>query len=186
MVRVSKSGASARGTLRLWSACRDAWRGAPRGRSRAMARKMTAKRPAKKRPAPRHPVRQQPDSLRLRSLAVSLTVNDLAKSIAWYRDVLRFTVGERWEDSGQLLGVQLKAGSCDLMLNQDDFAKGRDRPKGDGLRIWLSTTQDIDALAAGITARGGRLDYAPQDMPWGDRAFAITDPDGFKLTVVQE
>jgi uncharacterized glyoxalase superfamily protein PhnB len=151
-----------------------------------MARKKTAKRPAKKRPAPRPPVRQQPESLRIRSLAVSLTVNDLAKSIAWYRDVLRFTVGERWEDAGQLLGVQLKAGSCDLMLNQDDFAKGRERTKGDGLRIWLSTTQDIDALAAGITARGGRLDYAPQDMPGGDRAFAITDPDGFKLTVVQE
>src|SRR5260370_34797647 len=32
MVRVSKAGASARGTLRLWSACRDAWRGAPRGK----------------------------------------------------------------------------------------------------------------------------------------------------------
>src|SRR5713226_9965970 len=90
----------------------------PEVRSRAIARKKTAKRPAKKRPAPRHPVRLQPESLRLRSLAVSLTVNDLAKSIAWYRDVLRFTVGERWEDSGQLLGVQLKAGSCDLMLNQ--------------------------------------------------------------------
>lgn len=153
-----------------------------------MATKKKAKRPAKKRPAPRRPAppRQQPESLRLRSLAVSLTVNDLAKSIAWYRDVLRFTVGERWEDGGQLLGVQLKAGTCDLMLNQDDFAKGRDRTKGDGLRIWLSTAQDIDTLAAGITARGGRLDYGPQDMPWGDRAFAITDPDGFKLTVVQE
>jgi uncharacterized glyoxalase superfamily protein PhnB len=151
-----------------------------------MATKRKPRRPTKKRPAPRRPKRQQPESLRLRSLAVSLTVNDLAKSIAWYRDVLRFTVGERWEHSGQLLGVQLKAGSCDLMLNQDDFAKGRDRTKGDGLRIWLSTAQDIDVLAAGITARGGRLDYTPKDMPWGDRAFAITDPDGFKLTVVQE
>jgi len=72
------------------------------------------------------------------------------------------------------------------MLNQDDFAKGRDRKKGDGLRIWLSTAQDIEDLAAGITARGGHLDHAPQDMPWGDRAFAITDPDGFKITVIQE
>jgi predicted enzyme related to lactoylglutathione lyase len=72
------------------------------------------------------------------------------------------------------------------MLNQDDFAKGRDRRKGDGMRIWLSTVQDIEDLAAGITARGGRLDHAPQDMPWGDRAFAITDLDGFKITVIQE
>lgn len=151
-----------------------------------MATKKRAKRPAKQRSGARRLKRQHPESLRLRSLAVSLSVNDLAKSIAWYRDVLRFTVGERWEDSGHLLGVQLKAGSCDLMLNQDDFAKGRDRKKGDGLRVWLSTTQDIDTMAAGITARGGRLDHPPQDTPWGDRAFAITDPDGFKLTVMQE
>ncbi len=151
-----------------------------------MATKRRAKRPTRKRLGARGPKRQQPESLRLRSLAVSLTVNDLAKSIAWYRDVLRFMVGERWEDAGRLLGVQLKAGSCDLMLNQDDFAKGRDRKKGEGLRVWLSTAQDIDAMAAGITARGGRLDYPPQDTPWGDRAFAITDPDGFKLTVIQE
>ena len=151
-----------------------------------MATKKRPRRPAKKRPVPRRPERQQPESLRLRSLAVSLTVNDLSRSLAWYRDVLRFTVGERWQDSGQLRGVQLKAGTCDLMLNQDDFAKGRDRKKGDGMRIWLSTAQDIEDVAAGITARGGHLDHAPQDMPWGDRAFAITDPDGFKITVIQE
>src|SRR5256884_4647634 len=40
----------------------------------------------------------------------SLTVNELTRSLAWYRDVLRFTVGERWQDGGQLRGVQLKAG----------------------------------------------------------------------------
>src|ERR1043166_2310552 len=100
-----------------------------------MATRKGTRRPAKKRPAPRRPERQQPESLRLRSLVVSLTVNDLVRSLAWYRDVLRFTVGERWQDGGQLRGVQLKAGSCDLMLNQDDFAKGRDRKKGDGM-IW--------------------------------------------------
>lgn len=151
-----------------------------------MATKKPARRPARPRPAPRRSDRRQPETLRLRSLAVSLTVNDLARSIAWYRDVLRFTVGERWESGGALRGVQLKAGSCEVMLNQDDFAKGRDRSKGEGLRMWLSTAQNIDALAAAITARGGRLDHAPQDMPWGERAFAITDPDGYKLTVVQE
>ena len=151
-----------------------------------MATQKGTRRPAKKRPAPQRRERQQPESLRLRSLSISLTVNDLTRSLAWYRDILRFTPGEQWQNGGQLRGVQLKAGTCEVMLNQDDFAKGRDRKKGDGLRIWLSTAQDIDALAAGITARGGHLDYAPQDMPWGDRAFAITDPDGFKITVVQE
>ena len=116
------------------------------------ARKAATKTSTPKR-APKSPAvaqRQQPESLRLRSLAASLTVNDLTRSIAWYRDVLRFTPGERWEDNGKLLGIQMKAGLCDLMLSQDDFAKGRDRAKGDGVRLWLATAQDIAAIAARI------------------------------------
>ena len=51
-------------------------------------------------------------------------------------------------DGGVLRGVMLKAGACDLGLSQDDWAKGRDRKKGEGMRIWCQTAQDIDALAA--------------------------------------
>jgi uncharacterized glyoxalase superfamily protein PhnB len=36
-----------------------------------------------------------------------------------------------------------------------------------------------------MKARGGVLDQEPQLMPWGDRVFMISDPDGFKLTFVQ-
>ena len=122
----------------------------------------------------------------LRSLAVSLTVNDLTASITWYRDVLRFTPGERWEADGKVRGIQMKAGLCDLMLAQDDFAKGRDRAKGEGVRVWFSTAQDIAAIAARIKAGGVKLDFEPREMPWGDYAFAITDPDGYKITVIQE
>jgi uncharacterized glyoxalase superfamily protein PhnB len=155
-------------------------------------KKKKAKRPATKR-APPAPVaarpmrdRQQPESLRLRSMGASLTVNDLQKSIAWYRDVLRFTPGERWEENGHLQGIQMKAGACDLMLNQDDFAKGRDRKKGDGFRLWVSTTQDINLLAAWVKGKGWKLDREPSRTPWGDRAFALTDPDGFRISVTQE
>ena len=147
------------------------------------ARKRTPKRSTRR---SRLKTRRQPESLRLRSMAVSLTVSDLERSIAWYRDVLGFTVGERWEENGELRGIQLKAGTCDLMLNQDDFAKGRDRKKGDGFRLWISTIQDIDEIAGRIQATGGLLDYPPRRMPWGDYAFAITDPDGYKVTCMQE
>jgi uncharacterized glyoxalase superfamily protein PhnB len=147
------------------------------------ARKPAAKRAAR---SPARSPRQQPESLRLRSLAASLTVNDLTASITWYRDVLRFTPGERWEADGKVRGIQMKAGLCDLMLAQDDFAKGRDRAKGEGVRVWFSTAQDIAAIAARIKASGVKLDFEPREMPWGDYAFAITDPDGYKITVIQE
>lgn len=70
-------------------------------------------------------------------------------------------------------------------LNQDDFAKGRDRKKGIGSRLRCTTAQDLDRFAAEVQARGGALDQEPMDMPWGGRQFMITDPDGFKLTFVQ-
>jgi uncharacterized glyoxalase superfamily protein PhnB len=151
-----------------------------------MAATKKPKRPAKQPALAKRPKRQQPESLRLRSMAASLTVNDLTKSIAWYRDVLGFTQGERWEDGAQTRGVQMKAGRCDLMLTQDDFAKGRDRKKGEGFRLWVSTAQDINAIAERIKAKGWLLDREPSDTPWGDWAFALTDPDGFKITVIQE
>src|SRR2546422_5135361 len=73
-----------------------------------------------------------------------------------------------------------------FMLNQDDFAKGRDRRKGEGCRVWVSTVQDITAIAARVRATGWPLDREPSETPWGDWAFALTDPDGFKITVIQE
>jgi lactoylglutathione lyase len=154
-----------------------------------MATKKKVKRSApRSRPSPRpaRTPRQQPESFRARGLSTGLTVNDLQRSIAWYRDVLRFTVKDRWEDGGLLMGVELVAGSASVTLNQDDFAKGRDRKKGIGLRLWLSTIQDIDALAKEIKGRGGVLDQEPKDMPWGARLFSLSDPDGFKFSVVQE
>src|SRR5205823_12724635 len=97
-----------------------------------MATKKRSKRPATKRAprAPRRPprpARQQPESLRLRSMAASLTVNDLQKSLARYRDVLGFTPGARWDTNGGFHGPQMKADASDIMLRQAVFAKGGDR-----------------------------------------------------------
>ncbi len=146
----------------------------PRGQSRS-----TRSRP------PRPPARRQPETLRLRQITPSFTATDLQRSIAFYRDVLGFMIGEEWRENGQLAGCEILAGAVTFMLSQDDFAKGRDRQKGVGMRWRCHTAQDIDKLAAEIKARGGVLDQEPQDMPWGERVFMITDPDGFKLTFVQ-
>ncbi|MGH7429754.1 MAG: VOC family protein [Gemmatimonadales bacterium] len=157
-----------------------------------MATKRKPKRPAKRarRPASRttsrRPKRHRPETARARMLSASLTVDALTRSVAWYERVLGFTVTDRWESDGTLHGVELAAGDTRVTLNQDDWAKGRDRVKGLGVRFYFSTVQNIDQLAADITARGGVLDYPPRTMPWGSRLFAITDPDGFKISFVQQ
>ncbi|HEV8453474.1 MAG TPA: VOC family protein [Gemmatimonadales bacterium] len=128
------------------------------------------------------PRRQQPESLRLRSISPTLTVNDVQRSVAWYRDGLGFFVSERWEEGGRLQGVMLKAGACHLGLSQADFSKGRDRVKGVGFRIWGDTTQNVDAIAERLRAFGGTIVEEPGNH-WDTYSFTAQDPDGFKITI---
>lgn len=125
--------------------------------------------------------RATPEALRLRSVTPSFTVDDLEASLRFYVDGLGFTVEERWEEDGTLRGVMLIAGTTHLGLSQDDWAKGRDRAKGVGCRIWAETAQDLDALAARMREHGIEPE-GPKTEPWGARTLAVTDPDGFHIT----
>ena len=147
------------------------------------AKKAPPKKSAKKAKTASAKARGKSGAMNLSETSPSFTVNDLEKSLAWYRDVLGFTVEERYERDGKLAGVGLRAGGVFLMLGQDDWKKGRDRKKGEGFRIYCMATKDVDFLAKGIVARGGTLDQEPKDQPWGMRDFSLTDPDGFKITI---
>ncbi len=113
----------------------------------------------------------------------SMTASDLERSIKFYVDGLGFSITDRHEEGGQLRFVMLKAGEAEIGLGQDDFAKGRDRSKGVGMRLWLTTTQDLHALAEQAKRAGFPPDNEVAALPWGPLGFAITDPDGFKLTI---
>lgn len=147
-----------------------------------------AKPPAKAALVPRLPKdRRKPETLRVRAIAPGITADDLARSTKFYTDVLGFLVSERWTDSrGALRGVMLKAGACEIGLSQDDWAKGRNRAKGVGMRLWCETGQDIDELAARIRAAGGKLSEEPTTQAWGARSLSVIDPDGIHLTIFRE
>ncbi len=125
-------------------------------------------------------------ALNAQGIATGITTNDLAKSIWFYVDGLGFEISERNEVDGRLAFVMLKSGSAEVGLGQDDFAKGKDRVKGVGMRLYVTTSQDLQQLAARAKAAGIALDHEPMEMPWGQRAFALTDPDGIKLTIANE
>lgn len=128
-----------------------------------------------------HTTRSEPQSFRARDLSASLTVRDLEKSLAWYRDVLGFMVEKRHERNERLVAVSLKAGRVELLLAQDDGAKGWDRQKGEGISLQFTTLQGVDEFAERVKASGGVLQSEPTDTPWGARVFRVVDPDGFRL-----
>src|SRR4029453_1232099 len=161
------------------------------GRRKLAARRASPRSAKRTKPATgaaRHAfvARRGPETLRLRATVPSLTVNDLEKSIPFYTDALGFLEKERWKnDKGQTTGVMLLAGTCELGLSQDDWAKGRERKKGVGFSVWCETGQEVGALAA----RGRGAGFSPAAEPrdeWGGRSFVVEAPDGFRLVLYRE
>lgn len=120
---------------------------------------------------------------KLSAVMPTMTVNDIHASIAWYRDVMGFSVAREMEHDGKLGGAVVAAGAVQFLLGQDDFAKGKDRAKGVASRLYCIYDGDIDKFAEAIKSRGGTLDQEPTDQPWGARDFAVTDPDGFEISI---
>ena len=126
------------------------------------------------------------EAVQISAIVPTLTVDDLQKSIAFY-EALGFTIDERWEDKGTLLGVMLRAGKTEIGLNQDDWKKGRDRTKGVGVRLSISTTRgSVDELARRAKSAGIMLKSEPRDTEWNSRAFELIDPSGFLLTIYSD
>jgi len=126
------------------------------------------------------------EAVQISAIVPTLTVDDLQKSINFY-EALGFTIDERWQDKGTLLGVMLRAGRTEIGLNQDDWKKGRDRKKGIGLRLSISTTPgNVDEIARRAANAGITLTSEPHDTEWKSRAFEVRDPSGFLLTIFSE
>jgi predicted lactoylglutathione lyase len=127
------------------------------------------------------------EAAQVSAIVPTFTVDDLQKSIAFYEG-LGFTIDERWEDNGMLLGVMMRAGRIHVGLNQDDWKKGRDRKKGIGVRVSLSTStpQNVDEIARRAKSAGIPLKSEPRDTEWNSRAFELVDPSGYLLTIFSE
>jgi uncharacterized glyoxalase superfamily protein PhnB len=163
----SKSKAKPSGAKRAKGTRRSSPKAKPAGRSRSAG----ATKPARGGYAPL-------------TVSPSFTANDAAASLAWYCDVLGFTRKDTWESGGEFQGGSVRFGDVEINISQDDWKQGRDRKKGQGVRLYITTGPDIDAFAAAVKARGGTLDHDVQDG-WGVRSFSISDPDGYKLSFMR-
>ena len=118
-----------------------------------------------------------------RSVLISLTAKDLSQSVAFYRDVLGFTVDNVREREGKPAAATVRSGTARIFLNQDDGGRGWERTKGEGFSITFDTAQDVDTIAERIKSKGWTLATEPADMPWGVRMLRVVDPDGYRLGI---
>lgn len=106
--------------------------------------------------------------------AVTLTVSDMAASVAFY-DALGF---ERLRGSPERGFVTYAVGSQYLNLAAGQGPPGRERGWG---RV-ICYVRDVDAMHARALAAGFRPQAAPRDAEWGERYFHLRDPDGHELS----
>ncbi|MBF2076265.1 MAG: VOC family protein [Synechococcales cyanobacterium C42_A2020_086] len=104
-------------------------------------------------------------------------VSDVARSIAFYQNVLNLQVVNTYESEGQLIWVYLKADQAELMLALREAA-AVERLDRDVILYFYP--DNIEMLHARLRYKG----YEVSDLGitfYGMQEFRLTDPDGYEL-----
>jgi catechol 2,3-dioxygenase-like lactoylglutathione lyase family enzyme len=112
---------------------------------------------------------------RVTSFAPQLLVDDLERSMAYYRRV-GFSFGEPWDGFyaiGYLDGLELH-----LKEAPKNLAERQHRRENDHLDA-ASGVDGIEAFYERCVAKGAKIIKPLEDTPWGAKGFYIEDPDGY-------
>jgi len=117
----------------------------------------------------------------------NLVVADLDRSLAFYRDVLGFTLVTTVPDQAPFAFAWLRRDTVSVFLNSEASAAKKTSAGTNMLFIDVEApdrASGVDGLFASV---GGR---APLVMPltdqfYGMREFTIEDPDGYAITFAQ-
>jgi uncharacterized protein len=130
---------------------------------------------------------------------VTLAVDDLDRSLAFYRDGLGLAtdgiVGEEFVGSadlpsGRAAMFSLDGGLILSLYSRLDLAKdahlnaGRTAGSGFSLGYVVDTQEEVDELLAEVATAGGEVTAPPHDRPWGIYSGYFADPDGHLWEVV--
>ena len=105
-----------------------------------------------------------------------IAVPDLARSAAWYRDVLGFGI----HDVGDPGWRWLQRDACVILAGECPDAPPP-AATGDHAYFAYIEVEGIDAFHAELVARGVDILKPLRDEPWGMREFAIRTIDGHRM-----
>ena len=86
------------------------------------------------------------------------------------------------ERMGKLMHAELKLEDGTLLIGLLPDDGGTTDALGDGVELYFTTSQDIDAYYDRVSASDALAVEEPGDRYWGARTFSISDPCGYWLT----
>jgi uncharacterized glyoxalase superfamily protein PhnB len=107
--------------------------------------------------------------------ATVFVVQDVGRSVTYYRDVLGFSLEFSY-------GTPLSYASVErdgVVIHLQAAADTKRVPGQGGVYVFFDG--DVDALFRDLSARGARIEKGPQDFPYGMRDFNVADLDGNDL-----
>jgi tRNA-Thr(GGU) m(6)t(6)A37 methyltransferase TsaA len=116
-------------------------------------------------------------SSRFRDPFPILQVEDLPRSLRFYRDLLEFepTYAFPSEDEPQFVALAIPGGQLGL-------SAGEAAPRTGSVAIWLYT-DDVDAAVSRLREAGAPILAEPADQPWGERVASVSDPDAYTVHI---
>jgi uncharacterized glyoxalase superfamily protein PhnB len=128
-------------------------------------------------------------SYQFSSLTPNLIVADVERSIAFYRDILGFTVQTTVPDASPYVFAILRSGPVEVYLNApgpafEEYPVLNGRPIGGTLTLFIRIT-GIQAAYESLKTRVNVV--MPLEKKWyGPTEFACTDPDGYVITFAEQ
>ncbi len=126
-------------------------------------------------------------SEKLRFEGLTLTVDDVAASVKFYRDVLDLIVGYDHSPEFAMIKIGGEVGGTIGLLSLAEARKEGAKPSTAEQKRSIHvefTTDDLDALYDELVARGMTFHEPPHDEPW-ERVMTGYDPDGYSVEIAQ-
>jgi glyoxylase I family protein len=133
-----------------------------------------------------HQETDRPVRPKMEGLCPFIQVFDMSRSLAFYRDLLGFTVVQRSSPGDDCDWAWLKLGDAGLMLNTR-YEAGDRPPTPDPARVaahddtcFYIGAPNVEAMYAYLRSKG--LDVKePVVAPYGMKQLYLADPDGFGI-----
>jgi lactoylglutathione lyase len=116
---------------------------------------------------------------------VILFVADLARSIAFYRDVIGLPFKLHGDGYAEFATRGSRFGLYDRDRLEELTGQRPGTPGGPGGEV-VFLVGDVDAEAERLRAAGVAILEGPVDRPWGHRTLHVEDPDGFVVELAEE